>query len=175
MVQTVRLAMKRIVFVWVLSVTLPSAGDISESETLRGLTAIQLVVEELPPEARPLNVSKGILELDVMKELQEGGITLLSMDERTTHPRRPYLYVNCNLLYIETLNLTSFSVDVEVHQRVTLETGEKAQGLTWAKSYLGMTSGDIASERIRETVHDFVTEFVREATVTPKIPSGKSL
>ncbi len=167
--------MKRMIFACILVLALPCAGDISESETLQGLDAIQLVVEELPREARPLNVSKGILELDVTKQLQDGGITLLSMDERSAHSRRPYLYVNCNLLYIESLNLTSFSVDVEVHQRVTLETGEKAQGLTWAKSYLGMTSGDIASKRIRETVHDFVGEFIHEATVSPKVRSGKSL
>jgi hypothetical protein len=174
-VETTSLAMKQILFVCVLSATLPSAGEISEPETLRGLTEIQLVVEELPREAVALNVSKGILELDATKQLREGGITLLSMDERLAHPRRPYLYVNCNLLYIESLNLTSFSIDVEVHQRATLETGEKAQGLTWAKSYLGMTSGDIASERIRETVHDFVEEFIREATASPKAQHGKSL
>ncbi|PCJ58556.1 MAG: hypothetical protein COA73_09810 [Candidatus Hydrogenedentota bacterium] len=158
--------MRKFWMLWTLLLALPCMGDVSETESLKGLDEIQLVVEELPREAQPLKLTKGLLELDATRQLRDNKITLLSVSERLEHPQRPYLYINCNLLYIEKLNLTSFSIDVEVHQRVTLETGEKAQGLTWAKSYLGMTSGDIVAERVREIVRDFLGEYIEAVTVS---------
>ena len=87
-----------------------------------------------------------------------------------TNARRPYLYVNCNVVYLESIKLASFSIDVEVHQRVRLVNGETAQGLTWAKSYLGIQGQETAALKIREVVGGFIDEFISAATKRVKDP-----
>jgi len=165
--------MHKVVLILTLLLTAPVIAQehITEDESLSGLTQIQLVVEKLPASAEAFSLSKGIIELEVTQQLQKAGIKVLSLEERKEHPRRPYVYVNCNLIYVEDIGLVSFSIDVEVHQRVTLVTGEKAQGLTWAKSYLGLAGTSKASQRIRSVVKDYVHIFTEQAK---KKPAGTS-
>ena len=56
----------------------------------------------------------------------------------------------------------AFSLDIELHQRVTLENGEQAQALTWAKSYLGVQSHDRAAAHIRHVLGGYVDQFIAD-------------
>jgi hypothetical protein len=161
--------MRNVFIMWALLFMVPVAAqeDVTEEESLRGLKQIQLVVENLPADSEAFNLSKGIIELEVTQQLQAANIEVLSLEDRKKHPRRPYIYINCNLIYVEELGLVSYSIDVEVHQRVTLETGKKAQALTWAKSYLGLTGTNKASQRIRSIVKDYVRIFTQQVNKKP--------
>lgn len=147
-------------------------ADLTEEESLRGLDRVQVVVEALHADADAIDLTTEDIKSDAVAKLDAAGIALLSLDERLEDPRRPYVYINCNVIYLESLKLTSFSIDVEVHQRVTLENGQKAQGLTWAKSYLGVQSRETASTIIREVIQAFVAQFVRAATAADTAPDG---
>ena len=138
--------------------------DLTEKETLRALDGVMLIVEKLHENAKRIQLSGETLEKDVTEKLKAAGIKRLSSDERLADERRPYLYINCHIMYVESIKLTSFSIDVEVHQRVSLANGKKAQGLTWAKSYLGIQSQANAARKIRDVVAEYVDEFIAAAT-----------
>lgn len=139
-----------------------SYADLTEEETLRGLDSIMLVVEELHEDAKYIGLTTEAIRNDVTGLLETMGIRLLTKQERAEDDRRPYLYVNCHILYVESIELTSFSIDVEVHQRVKLANGEYAQGLTWAKSYLGIQGRENAAQRIREILGAYLYAFLAE-------------
>ena len=149
--------------------------DLTEEETLRELDEVMLIVEALHQAAKDVGLSRETLEKDVTEKLKGAGIRILSNEERLADARRPYLYVNCNVMYVEGIKLASFSIDVEIHQRVSLANGETAQGLTWAKSYLGIQDKGNAAHKIREVVGNFVDEFVSAVTKEDrKVPAGVS-
>ena len=149
--------------------------DLTEEETLRELDEVMPKVEKLHQGAKDMGLSRDTLEKDVAEKLESAGIGILSNEERLADVRRPYLYVNCHIMYVESIKLTSFSIDVEVHQRVRLANGETAQGPTWAKSYLGIQDKAKAACNIREVVANFVDEFLSAATKEDrKVPAGVS-
>jgi hypothetical protein len=65
-------------------------------------------------------------------------------------------------MYLDAAGAASFSLDIEAHQRVTLANGEKAQALTWAKSYLGVQSSDRAAAHIRHVLGGYVDQFIAD-------------
>lgn len=139
-------------------------ADMTEEESLRGLDDIALIVEALHDDAARIGLTTQTLRQDAADKLHNADIRILSADERLTHPLRPYLYINCNIIYVESIELIAFSIDVEVHQKVTLENGEKAQALTWAKSYLGVQGQAKAATKIRQVVDEYVDQFIIAAT-----------
>lgn len=149
------------------------AAELSEAETLRGLDAVQLIVESLHEDAQRIGLTTASLREQIAQQLDEAGIRRLTGAERAEHARRPYLYINCNFLYVESIELASFSIDVEAHQRATLVTGDEAQVLTWAQSYQGIQSGQRAAEKIREVIASYVDEFIRAVHADdPSEPQG---
>lgn len=148
------------------------AADLSEAETLRGLDAVQVIVEELHDDARHIGLTTASLREEIEQTIEKAGIALLTLAERVEHERRPYLYINCNFLYVESIELASFSIDVEAHQRATLVTGDEAQVLTWAKSYQGLQSGPRAAQKIRDVIRGYIDEFIR-AVIAPDRPDPR--
>ncbi len=164
-----------IVLALILSPTPAFGEDLTEEETLRGLGGVMPIVEELHEDAKNIGLSRETLEHDVAEKLGKAGITILSAEERMANVRRPYLYVNCNVVYVESIKLASFSIDVELHQRVRLADGDMAQGLTWAKTYLGIQGQAKAASKIREVVGGFIDEFIAASTKKDeKDPAGAS-
>lgn len=139
-------------------------ADVTEEESLRGLDDIALIVEALHDDAARIGLTTEMLRQDATDKLDNADIRILPADERLSHPLRPYLYINCNIIYVDSIRLIAFSIDVEVHQKVTLENGEKAQALTWAKSYLGVQGQAKAASQIRQVVGDYVDQFIAAAT-----------
>lgn len=143
-----------------LAVTVTAAPDLTEDESLRGISGMMVIVERLHEDAGTTGLDRETIDAVVRDGLQKAGIRIYSADERMADERRPYLYVNCNLMRAgSNAGLVAFSLDIEVHQRVTLAGGEHAQGLTWAKSYLGMQSTEHAAQQIRHVVAGYITEL----------------
>ena len=137
-----------------------AAADLTEDESLKGIGGVMVIVERLHADAAAIGLERETLDAVVRDGLQKAGVKILSPDERMADERRPYLYVNCNVMDMKNPALVAFSIDIEVHQRVTLAGGEKAQGLTWAKSYLGIQSSDKAAEHIQHVLAGYVDQFV---------------
>ncbi len=136
-----------------------AAADLTEDESLRGISGIMVIVERLHEDAAAIGLDRETLDAVVRDGVQKAGIRILSGEERMADDRRPYLYVNCNVMSAADTGVVAFSLDIEVHQYVTLAGGEKAQSLTWAKSYLGIQSTDRAAQQIRHVLTGYVTQF----------------
>ncbi len=141
-----------------------AAADVDEAGSLRGLAGVMVIVERLHGDAANIGLDRETIDAEVRGRLQKAGIRLLSPDERLADERRPYLYVNCNVMYNEAAGAVAFSLDIEVHQRVTLADGANAQALTWAKSYLGVQSRDRAAAHIRHVIGGYTDEFIADYT-----------
>jgi hypothetical protein len=146
----------------VISAPLVARADVDEPGSLRGLSGIMVIVERLHADASKIGLDRETLDAEVRGRLQRAGIRILSADERTADDRRPYLYVNCNVMDLDQAGAVAFSLDIEAHQRVTLANGEKAQALTWAKSYLGVQSRDRAAAHIRHVLGGYVDQFIAD-------------
>lgn len=137
-------------------------ADVDEPGSLQGLRGVMVIVERLHADAARIGLDRETLDAEVRARLQKAGITILSADERMADDRRPYLYINCNVMDLDQAGAVAFSLDIEAHQRVTLENGEKAQALTWAKSYLGVQSHERAAAHIRHVLGGYVDQFIAD-------------
>lgn len=142
-----------------VALALVFAADVTEDESLRSIAGVMVIVERLHADAAAIGLDRETLDAVVRDGVQKAGIGILSADERMADVRRPYLYVNCNVMRAGDAGLVAFSLDIEVHQRVTLANGEQAQALTWAKSYLGIQSTDRAAQQIRHVLAGYITQF----------------
>lgn len=137
-------------------------ADVDEPGSLRGLGGVMVIVERLHEDAAKIGLDRETLDAEVRGRLQKAGIQILSAEEREKSDRRPYLYINCNVMHLEQVGAASFSLDIEVHQRVTLANGDNAQALTWAKSYLGVQSEDRAAAQIRHVLGGYIDQFIAD-------------
>lgn len=121
-----------------------------------------VIVERLHADAEKIGLDRETLDAEVRNRLQQAGIPILSPDERQANERRPYLYINCNVMHLGDADAVAFSLDIEAHQRVRLASGEYAQALTWAKSYLGVQGQDRAAMHIRHVLAGYMDQFVTD-------------
>jgi len=137
-------------------------ADVDEPGSLAGLKGVMVIVERLHEDAARIGLDRETLDAIVRDRLQKADIPILSADERLADERRPYLYVNCNVMGLQGAGAVAFSLDIEAHQRVQLADGEHAQGLTWAKSYLGVQSAERATQHIRHVLTGYLDEFIAD-------------
>lgn len=147
---------------WAAFAALPAAAEVSERESLAGLQGVLLVVEDLHADARQIELTRHAIVEDVEARLRDAGIEVMTLQERLGDPRKPYLYINCNVIYVPDIELVSFSIDVESHQLVTLKNGDEAIGLTWAKSYLGVQGKRRAAQKIKDETARLVDLFIAD-------------
>lgn len=140
----------------------PASAQVPERESLKGLNGVLLVVEDLHQDARTIDLTRQSIVNLIESRLSDAGIPILSIQERLADPRKPYLYVNCNVMFVPDVELATFSVDVETHQLVTLKTGEDVVALTWAKSYLGVRGKEKAAQKIRDVIAQLIDQFVAD-------------
>ncbi|MCH7960271.1 MAG: hypothetical protein IID08_09075 [Candidatus Hydrogenedentes bacterium] len=137
-------------------------AEVTEPHSLRGLKGVLVVIEDLHPDARTIKLTRQSIQDAVEDRLRDAGIRIFTIAERLADPRKPYLYVNCNVIAVPDIELTVFSIDVESHQLVTLQNGDEAVALTWAKSYLGAQGNERAAQKIRDMVGELVDRFVSD-------------
>ena len=147
-----------------------------ERDSLSGLDGVMILVERLHTDAESIELTREDLEREIAYRFQRAGIPALTAEERDADDRQPYLYVNCNVLYVPDIQLTSFSIDIELHQNATLKDGQELPVLTWARSYLGIQHRDRAAAAIRSRLGEFIEEFIsdyQDVNATPNVePKG---
>ena len=115
-------------------------------DTLRGLTGVHVVVEELRPEAVKDGLSKDAIEERVVQRLWDAGIQVLMKDQWTLAAGAPYLYLNVNA--VKSSDLYVYAVDLQLNQTVKLERlpSVAVAATTWAT---GCRVGAVSADSVR--------------------------
>jgi hypothetical protein len=131
--------------------------------TLKGIKSISVLVENLSDAAISDGLSVSQIQTDVELRLRLAGI-------RVDPTTEPYLYVRANLLKTDLVGLYAYSSEVEFNQPVrVVATDGFTVGTTWSVGTVGAIRSPNMSKRIRESVGDFVDEFINAyLSVNPK-------
>lgn len=126
--------------------SVPSTPQAVARDTLRGLTGVHVVVEELRPEAVDDGLSKEAIEESVVQRLWDGGVRVLMEDQWTIAAGAPYLYLNVNA--VKSKDLYVYAVDLQLNQTVKLERlpSVAVAATTWAT---GCRVGAVSADSVR--------------------------
>ncbi|MDF0677374.1 MAG: hypothetical protein P0120_24015 [Nitrospira sp.] len=102
------------------------ALDAGSRESLRGISRLGVVVEDISPDASADSLSQDAIQTAAELILCSKGIRVFTNVERTRLGSVPYLYININMLK-EELGLYVYAVNVELKQVVGLLSMKSAQ------------------------------------------------
>jgi hypothetical protein len=130
-------------------------------ETLRDLTGVEVVVEQLPADAERDGLSTNQLKTYVESQLDDAGIRVLTHEERRTQPGHAYLYVSVNT--VKTKSIYSYAIEISLNQTVRLTRHPTIATFapTWSAQVAGTTTAEHL-ETIREDISDFVQAFIND-------------
>ena len=130
--------------------------------SLKGIAAVNVLVEELPASVEALGLTDESIRADVEPKLRQAGIRVVTQKERLQLPGAPYLYVNVNV------GRLAATIHVELRQNAFLErNGEIAPGVpTWSVDVL---MEHVTGQAIRDMIKENVDRFVKAwLSVNPK-------
>lgn len=146
------------------------ALDAGSRESLRGISGVGVVVEDINPEASADSLSQDAIRTAAELILRSKGIRVLTNVERTRLGSAPYLYINVNMLK-EELGLYAYAVNVDLKQVVGLlsRRGAQAWGATWSASVVGAVGEANVRQIIADAVEPLVKDFARDfLSVNPR-------
>jgi hypothetical protein len=132
--------------------------------TLKGISAIFVLVEDLPNAAKVLGLTEDAIQTDVELKLRLAGMRVVTRGEMGALPGQPDLYIEVNL----TRGAEAASIDVELQQNALLPRNGQLvpSATTWSHS--GAISAPTA-QVIRDMIKDFVDTFLNAwLSVNPK-------
>jgi hypothetical protein len=144
-----------------------TAASQTDPVSLTGLTAISVVVEDVPSAASRAGLSTSALQADAERALRRAGITI-------TPDSDAYLYIH--ILVSESSSGAQplpYFVEVSLMQEITLPRNVKSrtplQAPTWTVNRLGAVGPDQLRATLGGRVSQFVDEFVKAfRAVNPK-------
>lgn len=141
------------------------ALDAGSRESLRGISGVAVVVEDISPDASADGLSQDAIGAAAELILRSKGIKVLTDIDRTRLGSAPYLYINVNTLK-EELGLYAYAVNVDLKQVVGLlpKRGARAWGATWSASVVGAVGEanvrQIIADAVEPLVKDFADDFL---------------
>jgi hypothetical protein len=141
------------------------ALDAGSRESLKGISGVGIVVEDIGPEASADGLSQDAIRAAAELILRSKGIRVLTNVEGTRVGSAPYLYININTLK-EELGLYAYAVNVDLKQVVALLSmkGVRAWGATWSASVVGAVGEanvrQIIADGVEPLVKDFANDFL---------------
>ena len=138
-----------------------------ERASLAGLSALSVVVEDLPSIATNNGLTTAALQADTERRLRLAGIPITSDSDA-------YLYVHVTVADPGSSSPLPYYVDVALIQEITIPRGgiqsrTPLQCPTWSVNRLGMASGDRLRPNVSDRVGEFVDQFIRAyRSVNPK-------
>ena len=123
--------------------------------SLSGLSAVFVLVEDLPDGTKLRGLSKADIQSEVERRLHVAGLRVVSAEESARLPGGPYLYVKVNLVD----HGHAASVDVQLTQGALLVRNGQfmPSTITWSRSAL---LSKPTAQNIRDAVNDRVDAFV---------------
>lgn len=146
------------------------ALDSGSGESLRGISGIGVIVEEISSDASADGLSQDAIRTAAELILRSKGIRVLTNIDRTRLGSAPYLYININTLK-EELGLYAYAVNVDLKQVVGLLSmkGAQAWGATWSASVVGAVGEANMRQIIADGVEPLVNDFARDyLSVNPR-------
>lgn len=149
----------------VANIAVAQALDVGSRESLRGISGVGIVVEDIGPEVSADGLSQDAIREAAELILRSKGIRVLTNVERTRVRSAPYLYININTLK-EELGLYAYAVNVDLKQVVALLSmnGVRAWGATWSASVVGAVGEanvrQIIADGVEPLVKDFANDFL---------------
>ncbi len=139
----------------------------SKIESLRGLRAISVVIEDLGPDEESLGLTKSRLQTRVELRLRRSGITVLE-------DAIPFLYVNINVKKTST-GLYAVATEVSLKQQVYLvrDSSIEITGVTWNVASVGTVGENRLARSILDHVGKYVDEFANDyLAANPRYPDS---
>jgi hypothetical protein len=137
----------------------------TDRATLKGMTAVSVLVATLPNGAKKLGLAEDTIRTDVELKLRLAGLRVVSQEEQLKPPigPSPSLYVQINM----TDNTLAANVDLELRQIAILaSTREPAVVSTWSTAIIGYNP---TNQELRNVVRDQTDIFVNAwLSVNPK-------
>ena len=146
------------------------ALDSGSGESLRGISGIGVIVEEISSDASADGLSQDAIRTAAELILRSKGIRVLTNIDRTRLGSAPYLYININTLK-EELGVYAYAVNVDLKQVVGLLSmkGAQAWGATWSASVVGAVGEANMRQIIADGVEPLVNDFARDyLSVNPR-------
>jgi hypothetical protein len=134
------------------------------SASLKGISALTVLVEELPYSAKNLGLTDDAIQTDVELKLRLGGLRVVTQGEALAVPGMPTVYIRITV----TDDARAASIEVELDQNALLERNqEPVVGVgTWQKAVL---VSNPSAQGIRNTVKDLLDRFLNDwLSVNPK-------
>jgi len=157
------------IFIWIacLCVTFAQAKNL-HNESLRGLKGVEVIVEDIKPEAERDGLTRNHVKVAVELEIRKAGIKILTREESLSMPGSPYLYVNVNL-FKHKPGVYAFNIFIGCHQTVALLRNSSI--ITHAPTWTRRTVGMIAMPNLRDLyafIKDDINIFINDyLTVNP--------
>ena len=151
---------------------MPQADNKFARMSLRGLIGVEVVVDELTPEAEADGLGTTAIQTDVELKLRQSGIKVLTREQGLAAPGMPVLYIRVATYRSSEAPVYAVFVEVELEQAVRLEREPSVRVRvvrTWnARGFLG-TVGRQRLPTVRDNVKDQVDQFVNAwLSVNPK-------
>jgi hypothetical protein len=126
-----------------------------DRDTLKGLRAVDVLIERPAEEAERDGLTAVALRVDVESQLREGGLEV-----STDAPDTFYINVNAHRTNpAETRYM--YNIEVRVSQPVRLlRTDAVALASTWSRAILGTTVMRVLSDSVRQDLRDLVATFL---------------
>ncbi len=138
------------------------AATPSEVRSLRGLSGVEVVIENLTDEMQGLGLNAEQLRGEVQSRLQESGIRVLTADDQASG--RPWLYVRISAFKSSNVPLVSYYVSAQLRQDVTLDRSPDLHlgAITWDVGAGGLAGVSVIVEAVRGTVQNLAEKFSTE-------------
>jgi hypothetical protein len=151
-----------------------SAATAADTEftrpSLKGLNAVEVLVESLSTEAERDGLNKTSIQTDVQLKLRQAGIRVLTRAERFETPGWPFLYIDVAVKLRTDVPVYAYSINVELEQSVRLDRAPSIQlsATTWSVGSVGAV-GRNKLRTVRDDIKDHVDEFINAyLSVNPK-------
>lgn len=152
-----------ILLVLLLGSTVSAINGKSNLATLRGLTGVGVLIEQLPAEVEKEGLFRKQIQIEVEFKLRDAGIRVLTREECLKTPGEPYLYINMNVNTSKTeSDIYPYSIDIVLMQKVSLARDPKqtTYAVTWSVGGVGSISKGLLIQ-LRESVNDALGIFIK--------------
>lgn len=113
-------AARRTIFVLLLVLAAPAGAQLTAARTLHGLNEITLVVANLHPDAERRGLSKATLQARIAARLRQAGLRVAPPVTPQAAPARPVLYLQVNIVPLESFPVYVTTVELQLHQHSCL-------------------------------------------------------
>ncbi len=148
-----------------LTLGLASAEAVDNDEsraTLRGVSAIEVGVGEIPPAVVHAGVTQEGIRHEIEQHLRHAGVTLLTRKALLQRPNAAFVAVSVGIVRHPRGQMYAYAIDVSVYQTATL-TRNTALTLslpTWSSASFGLV-GSTALHELLPRVSEQVVQFVK--------------